>query len=1160
MQKLISLLTLLSAAAFAEPNEGRLMRFPDVHGDRIVFSYGGDLWLAPRAGGTAHRITTHPGQELFGKFSPDGKWIAFTAQYDGNYNVYVMPSEGGDPRQLTFHPGGAPISERMGIHNEIINWTPDSKSIVFLSRRDTYNGWFGRLYVVDIAGGMPEAFPLDKGGLTSFSPDGTKIAYNRIFRNFRTWKRYTGGMAQDITIFDLGTHASEVVPHTAWTDTFPMWHGNTIYFSSDRGPEHKLNLWAYDVGSKQVAQITHFTDWDVMWPSLGPDGIVFENAGYLYTWDFKGDPKKLTIFLPGDRELARAHRANVKKLITDFDISPDGKRAVVTARGDIFTVPAKEGSIRDLTRTPGAREKYAAWSPDGRWIAYFSDRTGEDELYVSPQDGIGGEIRITNDGKVFRLPPQWSPDSRKLLFSDKDNKLFYVDVDERKPVQIDQGHYADLTDYSWSPDSRWVTYAKAADNRNDVIYLYNLGTKKSTEVTDSSSESRAPYFDPEGKFLYFISDRDYNEVLGNFDFEFANPKTGRVYVVTLKADEPSPFPVLSDEVTTRRSPDVLLAPVPLGEKPTQPPEAATKKPPKPEEKGAGKTAAEEKKEEEQTPGTRPLPKNFRIDLEGIQHRIVALPIPPGNLQGLTAAKGVIYYVTAPISGLSGPLPGETAAIHGFDLKSRKDHIVLEGANLYALSFDGKKILYRASKGGGGGGEGGGHGDYVYGIVDAKVPSDDKDKPEAEPKALHHAGEGALKLDELKMEVDPPAEWRQMFEEVWRQERDYFFEPSMNGVDWPAIRKKYEQLLPYVADRLSLTYVLGEMIGELSNSHTYVGGGDYPDLDAVNVGLLGADLVPDRSGFYRITKIYPGENWDRALRSPLTEPGVNVKEGEYLLAVNGRALKEPQNPYQLFIDTVNQATTITVNAKPSFAGARNVVVRPIPSEFGLHELNMIETNRRKVAEATGGRVGYVYLPDMGGRGLNAFVKQYFPQIRKQGMIFDVRYNGGGFVDQIIFERLRRVVAGMDAARNFEIDTVPGNTFYGAMACVTNHYAASDGDLFSYYWKVYKLGPLIGTRTWGGVRGIRGNIPLMDGGYITRPEFARYGMHSEWVIENHGVEPDVEVDNPPGAVLAGHDPQLETAIKMVLDEMEKHPKKLPPRPPDLPPYPPEAGASH
>jgi tricorn protease len=938
-----------------------------------------------------------------------------------------------------------------------------------------------------------------------------------------------------------------------------MWHSDTIYFDSDRGPEHRLNLYSYSLSTHEIKQLTHFTDFDVNWPSLGPDAIVFENGGYLYLFDLNSQKEhKLTIYLPGDRDLARKHWVSVSKLITDFDIAPDGKRAVFSARGDIFTVPAKEGSIRNLTRTPGIHEKFAAWSPDGRWVAYMSDRTGEDELYITPQDGLGQEQRITYDGKMFRLPPVWAPDSKKLLFADKETRLFYVDINDKKPVQIDQGKYADLTDYNWSPDSNWVAYSKAAENHNGVIYLYGLADKKISAVTTNASDSSAPYFDPEGKYLYFFSNRDFNEVLGVYDMEFANPKAGRVYIATLRADEPSPFPVLSDEVSVTQSSDVLLAPTPGMQTPGQkPPEAPTKKPKSPNTAKSEGTGTEQKPaaegEKEQKPGTRPPLSNFRIDLDGIQNRIVALPIPPGNLQTLTAAKGVIFYVSAPVQGLSGPLPGESPAIHAYNLKDRKDHVFLEGADQYALSFDGKKLLYGTPKGEGG--AGGENVEHDYGIVDAKVPeSTDDTSKESGSKPLAHAGDGALKLGAMRMEIDPPAEWKQIYNEVWRQERDYFFEPAMNGVDWQHEHDKYAQLLPYVADRLSLTYVMGELIGELSNSHTYVGGGDYPDIDTVNVGLLGADLEPDaKSGMYRLAKIYPGENWNGDLRSPLTEPGVMVKEGDYLLAVNGRTLRVPQNPYEFFINTVNQTTTLSINSKPSEQGARNVVVRPIPSEFGLHELNWIATNRRKVEQASGGRIGYVYLPDMGPAGLNEFVKQYFPQIRKEGMIFDVRYNGGGFVDQIIFERLRRILAGMESARNFAPDTEPNNVFYGSMACITNHYAASDGDFFSYYFKFYKLGPLIGERTWGGVRGIRGEIPLIDGGYITRPEFSLYGLDSKWLIENRGVAPDIEIDNRPDLVREGHDPQLEKAIDLVMKEIQEHPKKLPARPPDLPPYP-------
>ena len=1135
---LVAVGALSPLGSFGQQAEGRLMRFPDISGDRIVFSYAGDLWLVSREGGVARRITSHPGLELFPKFSPDGRSIAFTGQYDGNYNVYVMPAEGGDPKQLTLHPGGGPLSERMGIHNEVLAWFPDSKRIVYLSRRDTFNDWFGRPFVVSVEGGLPERLPIDKGGLMSFSPDGERMAYNRIFRNFRTWKRYTGGMAPDISIYDFKTNQIEQIPHTEWSDTFPMWHEDTIYFDSDRGPEHRLNLYSYSLKTKEIRQLTHYTDFDVEWPSLGSDAIVFENGGYLHLFDLKTEKAlKLTIYLPGDRELARPHWANVAKLVSSFDLSPDGKRAVMTARGDVFTVPAKEGSIRNLTHTPGIREKDAIWSPDGRWVAYLSDRSGEDELYITPQDGLGAEVRITTDGSMFRLPPQWSPDSKKLLFADKSLCLFYVDIDQKKPVMIDQGRYADLAQYAWSPDSRWVAYAKSAENRNNVIYLYSLADAKITPVTTDFYESRNPAFDPDGLYLYFLSDRDYNEVLGVYDFEFANPKATRVYAVTLRADTVSPFAPQSDEVTIK--PPEVPTPVPgtpPGPSATPAAQAAPKAPPqKPPEKT--EAAAEAKK-----------PEPFRVDLEGIGNRIVSLPVPAGSYRDLQAASGRIFYVAAPIQGLSGPLPGENPAVHIFDLKGRKDQVLVDMADNYALSFDGSKLMYSARPPGAppAGAEEAGPVTRTYGIVDAKVP-----EAAAPPRKV---GDGALNLSGLEMEVDPRAEWKQMFNEVWRQERDYFFEPSMNGVDWKAVHKKYGQLLPYIANRYDLTYLIGEMIGELSNSHTYAGGGDYPDLHPVNLGLLGTDFEADtQHGFYRFKKIYPGENWNPELRSPLTEPGVEVKEGDYLLAVNGRPLRVPQNPEEFFINTANDNVTLTVNSRPAESGARNVVVKPLSNDFGLHQLNWIETNRHKVDKATGGRFGYVYLPDMSAPGLNEFVKQFFPQIRKEGLVIDVRYNGGGFVDQIIFERLRRVLGGMEAARNFAADTIPSPVFRGHMVCITNEYAASDGDYFSYFFKQYKLGPLIGMRTWGGVRGIRGNIPLMDGGYITRPEFSLYANDSQWVIENHGVEPDIVLDNRPDLVMAGHDPQLERAIGLLMQQIREHPLSLPPRPADLPAYP-------
>jgi len=1106
-----------------EMQEGRLMRFPDISKDRIAFMYGADLWVAPRAGGVARRVTSSPGRELFPKFSPDGKWLAFTGQYDGNFNVYLMPAEGGQPKQLTFYQGAAqPLSDRMGVLNEVVTWSPDSQRILFLSRSDAQNGWTKRLFSVGVDGGQPEPLPMVESGLASFSPDGSKIAYNQIFRNFRTWKRYTGGLAQSITLYDLKNNSSEDVPHTEWTDSFPMWHGNTIYFSSDRGPEHHLNLYSYDLSTKQIAQLTHFDQYDVMWPSLGPDAIVFENGGYLYTLDLQStEAKKLAIYLPGERDHAMKHWTSVSKNITDFDISPEGKRAVFAARGDVFTVPAKDGSIRNLTRTSGIREKSVEWSPDGRWIAYVSDRTGEDEIYIMPQDGMGKEQQITSGYKGFKYALAWSPDSKKLAWGDKDCRLSYVDITEKKPVAIDQGKYGEILNYSWSPDGKWVAYDKNLESGYSVVYLYSLADSKVTPVTTSMSNSYGSVFDPDGKYLYFLSDRDFNEVLGNVDFEFANPKTTRVYVVTLQKDEASPFTPLSDEAQIKKEEP---APGATAKDDTAGGKSNSKDKGKNKDKGAKDQSADKEKEK---------PKPFRIDLDGIQDRIVALPVDPAVINTFFAAKGFLYYSTTPVQGLSGPIPGETSAVRVYDLKERKSKVLIEDVKRFALSFDGSKLLYESD---------GPAPVHTYGIIDAK------------PDTQKKVGDGALNLSSMRAEINPPEEWKQIFNEVWRQERDFFFEASMNGVDWQKTREKYAPLLPYVADRYSLTYILGEMIGDLSNSHTYVGGGDFPDMHPVNVGLLGVDFDADKaSGLYRIKKIYHGENWDAKLRSPLTEPGVKVNEGDYLIAVNGQTLKTSQSPYELFVNTANENVTLTVNSKPSEEGSWTVQVKPIADESGLRELNMIETNRKKVDAATSGRVGYVYIPDMGDAGLNEFVKQFFPQIRKEGLIIDVRYNGGGFVDQLIFERLRRILAGMDTARNWEPGTVPPIVFHGAMACITNQYAASDGDIFSYFFKYYKLGPLIGQRTWGGVRGIRGYTNLIDGGYITRPEFSRYDLSSKWVVENRGVQPDIVVENRPEQVVKGQDPQLDKAIELVMKEMQANPKKLAPRPPDLPAYP-------
>ena len=1067
-----------------QAEESRLMRFPDIYQDKVVFVYAGDLWLVPSEGGIARRLTSDVGMELVPKFSPDGKWIAFTGQYEGNTDVYLIPSEGGEPKRLTYRPGFENMSDRAGFDDMVLDWHPDGKRILFRSWRESYNTWFQKLYLVSKDGGYPEALPLPEGGLTSFSPDGTKIAYNRTFRNFRTWKRYKGGLAQDIWIYDLKNNTIEQITDWEGTDTSPMWFEDKIYFVSDR--DGRANIYCYELSTKKTRKITDYSDFDVKWPSLGPEAIVYENGGYLYVLDLKTEKtQKISVQIPDDKVLVRPEFITVKDLISEFCLSPDGHRAIFAARGEIFTVPAEKGNTRNLSNSSGSREKNPIWSPDRKWIAYISDKTGEDELYIIPQDGKGEEQRITTDGHCFRFAPVWSPDSKNLLFADKDLKLYYVDIQNRKMTLIDSTKNWEINEYAWSPDSKWIAYAKPAKNMFYSIFLYSVGENKIYRVTEDFTNDTSPIFDPEGKYLYFLSDRDFNAELGHFEPSFTYNKMTRIYVATLQADSLSPFAPQSDETESMEE--------------------------------SWKRQEKEKKEREEIKGK--MVEHVGIDIRGIENRIAAVPIDPGNYFGLKAAKSKIFYLSFPNGTLTGEKPGPAGELHLYDLKERKDQIMLSPVDGYDLSFDGEKLIYKS-------------GDQ-YGILDARYGSG-------------KVGDSTLMLDQMQMKLDRREEWKQIFNEAWRRERDFFYAPNLHGVDWNLMRQRYGELVPYIAHRSDLNYIIGEMIGELCCSHTYVSGGDMPKVNLVKTGLLGIDWDPDTTSmFYRIKKIYPGQNWREDLRSPLTEPGLDIKEGEYILAVDNKILRYPTEPYSLFENTVGKTVILKVNSKPSLDGAREVTVKPIENEYELRYRYWVESNRQKVDQATGGRVGYIYIPDMGGGGLNEFAESYFPQIKKEGLIVDVRYNGGGFVSQMILERLRRMVVGMGCSRNGADYTYPEGAMFGPMVCLINQYSASDGDFFPYYFREYGLGPLIGKRTWGGVVGIRGFPSLVDGGYVTAPEFAPFNMKGEWVMENHGVDPDIEVDNLPNQVIAGHDPQLEKAIEVILKKLEEA-KKLPERP--------------
>jgi tricorn protease len=1106
MPKLLSLLAALTIATFASSapdtlQDARLLRFPDVHGDTVVFSYAGDLWTVPAAGGSARRLTTGEGLELFPRFSPDGRWIAFTGHYDGTSDVYVIPARGGEPRRLTYYPSRT-LPERMGFDNMVLGWTPQGR-VLFRGQRESVSAFVGEPYTVSPEGGPVERFPLPESGAISFSPDGKKIAYTRIFRDFRTFKRYEGGMAPDVWIYDLATRQAERVTDWKGVDTQPMWIGGAIYFMSDR-EDWKLNLWRYDVATKQTSRVTSFEEYDVKWPHDGGGTIAFENGGWIHLLDTArpGEPRKVAVSVPDDRRLARARWVTVENRITDYHLAPGGKRAVFTARGEVFTLPAESGDTRNVSKSQGVREKHAAWSPDGRWIAYVSDAAGEEQVYVQAQDGKGKPVALTGGAASWRFAPVWSPDSKKLAWGDRGMNLWYVDVTEKKPALVDEAEVQEITQYSWSPDSRWIAYAKALDNDLPAVFLYSLDSKKATQVTAPEARSYEPVFDPQGRYLYFLSDRDIHPTLGNFELSYTVNTPTRPYAVTLEAVTPSPFAPKSDEAALD------------GARPADKEKADAEK------KEAAEAPASDKAKGSEKARSDVRKRPFRIDLHGLAARAVGFPVPPGNYAGLRATRDRLFYVSYPTVPLTGGDGEQKGALLVFEVDKRKGREFLNPVNGYDVAPDGSAVVYKS--------------DSTYGIVEIKEGV--------------KVGDGKLDLSGLRMELDPKAEWGQIFQDTWRLQRDFFYLPDMGKVDWVAMRKRYEELVPFVGHRQDLAYVLGEMVGELATGHAYVGGGDQPAPERVPVGLLGADLALDgATGLWRIARIIPGQNWVESRRSPLTEPGVNVAEGEYLLAIDGREIKAADNPYRALVQTANRTVTLLVNARPTRDGAREVGVKPIGSEQDLRYYDWVERNRKKVDEATGGRVGYVHIPNMGGPGLQEFIRQYYPQIRKQGLVVDVRYNGGGFVSEMILERLRRVVVGMGNQRGSRPSTFPTAAFNGVMVGLINAYSASDGDIFPYYFREYGLGPLIGTRTWGGVVGIRGINNLVDGGYAYIPEFGTFNMESRWILENEGVSPDIEVDNLPGDVMAGKDAQLERGIQEVLKRIEEKRPAFPPLPP-------------
>lgn len=1059
--------TWLTIPAFSA--DARLLRDPGISKDHVAFVYANDIWVVGRSGGTARQLTTHKGAEQNPMFSPDGQYIAFTGQYDGNTDVFVVPTAGGEPRRLTYHP----------YSDSVQGWSPDGQNVLFTSGRDTAPMAYNRFWTVSIKGGMPEALPIPMGYKGAYSPDGKKLAYIRVSDPFNTWRHYRGGRTTEVWLFDLADFSVVKVPRNNSNDTEPMWMGDTVYFLSDRN--FTMNLFSYSVSGKTVKQLTTHDDYDIKSASSGGGVIIYEQAGFLFTFDPQnGRSTQLHIEIRSDIAGRRPHFADVSRLIRSGDISPSGKRAVLSARGDIFTIPVEKGDIRNLTLSAGANDRYPNWSPDGKSIAWFSDTSGEYELKIADQKGREPVRSITLDDPSFYYNPVWSPDSEKILFADKRLNLWYITVATGKTVKIDRDTYDHPLrshDYVWAPDSQWIAYCKRLDNHFHAVFIYSLAEGKTYQLTDGLSDAVSPAFDKTGKYLYFLASTNYDLSTGWLDMtSYEQIVTRGVYLVVLSADDPSPLlPESDEEEVKKEEPDAKAPPAKKADQ-KEPKKAAVK-----------------------------------IDWKGIDQRILALGIPERDYSMLTAGeKGVFFYGER--------IPNKRGlTLHRYDLKKKESQPFLSGVFNYEVSADSKKMLYFAPN--------------LMGIVDTK--------------GKVKLGDGRLKTSDLRMRVDPVAEWKQIYREAWRINRDFLYDAEMHGADWDKIYKKYSPFLPHVAHRNDLNYVLMNLVGELTIGHSWAAGGIYPQADRVSVGLLGADYEVEQ-GFYRIAKIYHGENWNPGLRAPLTEPGIKISKGDYILAVNGLKLKSPANIYSLFEQTAGKQTSIRINATPSFTGSRVITVVPLSSERQLRSRAWIDANRRKVDKLSGGRLAYVYLPNTSTSGYVNFNRYYFAQQHKQGAIIDERFNGGGSAADYFVDIMSRPLMSYWATRDGKEFTTPAAQIFGPKVMLINEYAGSGGDALPFYFRLRKIGPLVGKRTWGGLVGHHGGCDLIDGGAISSPNLAIYNIEGNWDVENIGVAPDIEVEMTPANVIKGRDPQLERAVAEALKLLEKNPVKHTPRP--------------
>lgn len=1068
---IIILLFFISSILIAEKRP--LMRFPDVYKNNVVFVYGEDIWSVPVKGGVATRLTIHDGEERFPKFSPDGKLIAFTGEYDGNSDIYVMNVHGGDITRVTYHPG----------YDEVVGWHPLKNKIIFRSFRQSFSRFY-RLFLISPDGTGLEELILHEGTQGSFSPDGKKIAYNRISRETRTWKRYQGGTAQEVYLYDFETQEDRNLTNFNGTDRIPMWIENKIYFSSDRN--RVLNIYSYDLGTEKISQVTFHKEYDVRRPSMGNNKVVYELGGTLWLLDVKTNKtKQIPVQIKTDAAEVRPYLKKVDKLITGFDSSPSGKRALIVARGEVFTVPKKDGATRNLTENSGTREKDAAWSPDGKTIAYLSDKTGEYELYLIDQSGKKEAVRLTHHKDGYRHTLRWSPDSKKIAFADQTLRCYYIDVKTKKVTEVDKAYYENIDvsldvkpiyDFSWSPDSRYIAYSKMDEDLVNKVYIYSLETRKIHCVSNELFNDFNPVFTKDGEHLLFISNRLFDPTFCDFEWEMVYKKVAGIFCLTLNKDGKPFLPFKSDE-----------------------------------EEGENKEKKQDNNEEEEIV-------KVVVDFKGLADRIEALPLERGNYRSLAVNEDAVFYLNADegdYNRFEYRKKGKQT-LYSFSIKDRKEQIVIEDINSYKLSADGTSIVYKK--------------DDDIGIINA-----DSENSEG----------NAIKLNDLKMWINPIAEWKQIFNEAWRMERDFYYEPNMHGLDWDAMKVKYGRLIPYASCRQDIRFIIGELIGELSTSHTYVFGGDHQRKpDPVNVGMLGVDWeIDNESNRYRFKKIYRVPDWTRKVFPPLARPGINVKEGDYILQVNGDEVTADKNIYSYFINLAKKHVTLLINDTPKHEGATEINVKPLSSDRTLRYLDWVEHNRMLADKKSNGQIGYLHLPDTYTGSAREFPKYFYSQLRKKGIIVDGRFNGGGLDPDIFLRRLDKDILSYWTRRYSYDQTSPQMATRAHLVCLTDRHAGSGGDMLPSEFQQKRMGPVIGTRTWGGLVGVSMWLGLIDGGGLSAPDYRIYNPTGKWIVENEGVQPDIVIDLDHAEMARGYDAQLEKGIEVLLKKIKEDPRAWP-----------------